>query len=371
MDDRSATPPSLQTARTTLRRRAGRGAYDQASVFAIIDAALVCHVAFVADGVAMTLPTIHAREGDVLYLHGAMGNHMLKALLRSERLSVTFTLIDGLVFARSAFHHSVNYRSAVVFGSVHEVEDVSEKRRAMHALVERIAEGRNGETRPPTDAELRTTRVLRITIEEASAKVRSGPPVDDAEDLAGGAWAGELPLRLSAGPLRRDRLVSPEREPPPAVLARAHALGRTHEQVHEWSRADLLVSTDRARLDLELVHRFLSTESYWVPGLELARFIRALDASYCFGLYRGEQQLGFARVVSDGARFAWLSDVFVVVPARGQGLGKWLVECALKHPALLDVDRWMLGTRDAHELYARYGFEPDARPMMSRMRKKA
>jgi nitroimidazol reductase NimA-like FMN-containing flavoprotein (pyridoxamine 5'-phosphate oxidase superfamily)/GNAT superfamily N-acetyltransferase len=354
-----ATPPLLQTLRTTLRRKAERGSHERERVLSIIDEALYCHVAFVEQGVARVLPTAHARIGDTLYLHGSPGNHMLRALLQSAQASATFTLIDGLVFARSAIHHSMNYRSVVVFGAPSAVTSLEEKRAALGALVQRAAPGRMDEVRAPSPMELQRTLVVRVPIAEASAKARTGPPIDDEADLVGGAWAGELPLRMVAEPIRRDPLLSPATLVPRAVAVRVDTLAPAHVRPAEWRRGQHIVSTDRSRLDFALVHGFLSERSYWARGVTRAALQRAIDHSFCFGLYRDGAQLGFARVTSDLTRIAYLADVFVLEPDRAQGLGGWLVECVLAHPDLQGIKTWLLGTRDAHRFYERFGFRRD------------
>jgi uncharacterized protein len=182
------------SARTAVRRRAQRGRYERDVVHAILDEALVCHVGFESDHGPVVLPTMHARVDDTLYLHGAVGNAMLRALAAGAPVCVTVTLLDGLVLARSAFHHSMNYRSVVVFGNATAVDDRAAKLAALEALIERIHPGRWTEARPPTDAELRQTLVVAVPLDEASAKVRSGPPIDDPEDYALEVWAGEIPL---------------------------------------------------------------------------------------------------------------------------------------------------------------------------------
>ena len=182
------------SARTTVRRRAQRGRYERDLVHAILDEALVCHVGFESEHGPVVLPTMHARVGDTLYLHGAVGNAMLRTLAAGAPVCVTVTLLDGLVLARSAFHHSMNYRSVVVFGTATAVEERSAKLVALEALIERIHPGRWTEARPPTDAELRQTLVVSVPLDEASAKVRSGPPIDDVDDYALDVWAGEIPL---------------------------------------------------------------------------------------------------------------------------------------------------------------------------------
>jgi nitroimidazol reductase NimA-like FMN-containing flavoprotein (pyridoxamine 5'-phosphate oxidase superfamily) len=186
-----AEPPSVRTA---VRRRAQRGRYERELVHAVLDEALVCHVGFETEHGPVVLPTMHARVDDTLYLHGAVGNAMLRALATGAPVCVTVTLLDGLVLARSAFHHSMNYRSVVVFGTATAVDDRDAKLAALEALIERIHPGRWQEARPPTDAELRQTLVVSVPLDEASAKVRSGPPIDDADDYALDVWAGEIPL---------------------------------------------------------------------------------------------------------------------------------------------------------------------------------
>jgi uncharacterized protein len=186
------------SARTTVRRRAPRGRYEREIVHAVLDEALVCHVGFESEHGPVVLPTMHARVGDTLYLHGAAGNAMLRAG-GTGPICATVTLIDGLVLARSAFHHSVNYRSVVVHGEGRLVTDEAEKQTVLDALVDHVVPGRSGETRPPNDVELKSTAVLAIPLDEASAKVRTGPPKDDPEDLDGPWWAGVIPLHTTRG----------------------------------------------------------------------------------------------------------------------------------------------------------------------------
>jgi len=195
------------TSRTTVRRKADRARYDRAVVHGVLDEALHCTVAFAVDGRPWAIPTIHARVGDALYLHGAPANHMLQSAVAGTEVCVTATLVDGLVLARSWFHHSVNYRSVVLFGRAVRVDDIAEKRVALRALVEHVMEGRSDDAREPTDGELRATLVLRVPIDEASAKVRTGGPIDDDDDLALDVWAGDLPLRVQAGVPRPDPLL--------------------------------------------------------------------------------------------------------------------------------------------------------------------
>jgi uncharacterized protein len=187
------------TDRTTVRRLPKRARYDREVVDAIIDEALSCHVGFAIDGRPWVIPTIHARVDDRLYLHGAVANHMLRSLAGGVEACVTITLVDALVLARSQFHHSMNYRSVMIFGRAMPVDDLDEKRAALHALVEHVVPGRSADARPPNASELRATSVLTLAIEEASAKVRTGGPVDDEADLALPIWAGQLPLAATYG----------------------------------------------------------------------------------------------------------------------------------------------------------------------------
>jgi nitroimidazol reductase NimA-like FMN-containing flavoprotein (pyridoxamine 5'-phosphate oxidase superfamily) len=213
---KSLTGPSVR-----LKRHPERGNYDRERVFSIIDEALLAHLAFAVDRVAMSLPTAHARIDDQLYLHGAVANRMLRSLCDRERVSVTFTLLDGLVLARTAFHHSMNYRSVVVFGPAREVTERDEKRLALHALIEHMAPGRMRELGTPTDRELDATLVLCVSIDEASAKVRAGDPIDAPADLALDVWAGTVPLVLTPSAPRPDSQLRPDHSMSEAAAARA------------------------------------------------------------------------------------------------------------------------------------------------------
>jgi uncharacterized protein len=198
------------TERTQVRRLPKRAVYDRETVYRILDEGLVCHVGFVANGQPVVIPTGYGRDDDTLYVHGSAASRMLRDLAKGVEVCVTVTLLDGLVLARSAFHHSMNYRSVVIFGTAAVVEDETAKREALRAFTEHIARGRWREVRPPTESELKATTVLAIPLEEVSAKVRTGPPLDDADDYALSVWAGVLPLKLRPEePLPDDRLNPP------------------------------------------------------------------------------------------------------------------------------------------------------------------
>ena len=197
------------TKRTKVRRLAKRGNYDRDTIHAILDEALICHVGFVVNGAPVVIPTIHWRESDRLYVHGSAASRMLRNLKDGVDACVTVTLVDGLVLARSAFHHSMNYRSVVVFGKAQVVEG-EEKLRALDALVEHVVRGRSREVRPPNEIELRQTLVISLPLDEASAKIRTGGPVDDEEDYSLPVWAGVVPLKITAGEPVADRDVAVE-----------------------------------------------------------------------------------------------------------------------------------------------------------------
>ena len=210
-------PITSPTARTTVKRRAQRGVYEHAAILRILDEGLVCHMGFVVDGQPFVLPTAYARIDDRLYLHGSPSNRMLRTGKSGLGLCVTVTLLDGLVLARSAFHHSMNYRSVVLLGTATEVHDLEEKRVAFRALVEHVVPGRYAGVRPPSDDEIRGTLVLCLPIMEGSAKIRSGPPIDDESDYAWPVWAGVIPLALRPGAPVPDPCLDPERATPTYV----------------------------------------------------------------------------------------------------------------------------------------------------------
>lgn len=192
------------TPRTTIRRKPGRGSYDLQTIHAILDEGFLCNVAVVIEGRPLVLPTAYARDGEWLYLHGARNNAMLRAVLKGETC-ISVTLLDGLVLARSVLHHSMNYRSVVLFGQGEEITEREAKLNAMHRIVEHIIPGRWEDARLPSDAEVEATLVIRVPIKECSAKVRSGPPIDDDSDMSLPVWAGVLPTRPA--------WLQPERDP--------------------------------------------------------------------------------------------------------------------------------------------------------------
>jgi uncharacterized protein len=197
------------TERTQLRRLPNRGSHETATIHEILDAAFLAHVGFNVNGQPFVVPTLYGRDGDKLYLHGSAASRMLRQLETGVSACVTVSLVDGLVLARSAFHHSMNYRSVMAFGTAREIEDPIAKTNALRVIAEHLMEGRWGDVRGPNEKELKATAVLEFTIEEASAKVRTGPPLDDEEDYELSVWAGIVPLRLSPGPPVEDPRLKP------------------------------------------------------------------------------------------------------------------------------------------------------------------
>lgn len=196
------------TPRTRVNRLAKRGDYSQKTIYGILDSAFVCHVGFVVDGQPYVIPTGYGRDGNTLYLHGSAANRMLRTLTGGVDACVTVTLLDGIVLARSAFHHSMNYRSVVILGRALPVVGEQEKTAALRAISEHILRGRWDDVRKPTPQELKATAVLSLPIDEASAKVRTGPALDEEEDYSLAVWAGVLPLAIKAGePVADARMV--------------------------------------------------------------------------------------------------------------------------------------------------------------------
>lgn len=209
----------MLTERTQLRRLPKRGAHDSETVNAILDAAFLAHVAFNVDGQPFVIPTLFGRDGERLYLHGSAASRMLRHLETGVPACVNVTVVDGLVLARSAFHHSMNYRSVVAFGTARKIDDPGKKSHALFTMSEHLIRGRWQDVREPNEKELKATSVLEFTIEEASAKARTGPPIDDEEDYVLPMWAGVLPVNVTAGEPIPDSRLSPE-TPVPSYVKR-------------------------------------------------------------------------------------------------------------------------------------------------------
>lgn len=207
-----------QTERTRVKRLPKRGNYDRETIYAILDEALVCHVGFIADGKPFVIPTLHARIGDELVIHGSAASRMLRNLKEGVEVCVTATLLDGLVLARSAFHHSVNFRSVVIFGTARLVDDPDEKMRALEAFTNHVIRDRWNDVRAPNEIEMKQTMVLSLPLEEASAKIRAEGPHDDDEDYELDVWAGVLPLSLTPSAPEPDEVLRDGIDVPSYVL---------------------------------------------------------------------------------------------------------------------------------------------------------
>jgi nitroimidazol reductase NimA-like FMN-containing flavoprotein (pyridoxamine 5'-phosphate oxidase superfamily)/GNAT superfamily N-acetyltransferase len=354
------TPVLTPTTRTRIRRHPERAVPDRAALNALLDAGWLIHVSFLDEAAQpFVIPTSYVRMGDALYLHGAVASRLLRTGGAGAELCATVTLLDGLVLARSAFHHSMNYRSAVIFGRGRALEDEAHKRRVMAAFVDRLIPGRAEVVRPPDARELAQTTILELPLDEASVKVRTGPPIDREDDLELPVWAGVIPLAIGGGrPLPQPGVVG---SPPARTLA--GPIPPEDTPPVEGRHGAWVLSDDRARIDFARVASWLA-DAYWCRGIpralveEAARHSSLVVAAYD----EAGQQIGYLRVVSDCTRFANVMDVYVAEPQRRHGLGRAMVRFALAHPRHRAIPRWLLGTQDAHGVYAHEGFRPLSEP---------
>lgn len=345
--ERSPSP----SPRTALRRHAERAVEGREALHALLDACLVVHVA--APGPRI-LPMAFGRIGDTLYLHGAIAHGLFAAAnVAGGDVAVCATVTDGLVLARSAFRHSMNYRSAVIYGRLRVVEG-AEKLRALDAVLEHALPGRASEVRASNEAELAATQVVALDLGEASVKARRGAPNDLAGDLASGAFAGILPL--TEGVAAYELADGSPDVPPPSVVAAtlARAPRLAGERTHDGFR----LAFDPRAVPLETLYTWLA-DTYWSQDLDRGRLLRAIAGAQVVTAHDGAGTFrGFARLVTDGETFGWLADVYVDAPCRGRGLGRALADALVSHPRFARLRRVMLGTRDAHRTYAPLGFEP-------------
>lgn len=220
------SPAPAPSSRTQVRRLPARGVYDRAAIHAILDATFLCHVGFQApEGYPVVIPTACGRDGDRVYIHGSAASHMLRTLRDGVEMCLTATIVDGLVLARSVFHHSINYRSVMVFGRAQEVTEAEEKLHGLEVVSNAIAPGRWAAARHPSPQELKATMVLRLPLDEASAKVRTGPPGDEEADYALPVWAGVVPVELTYGRPQPDPRLTPG-IPQPEPLLGPRRVGR-------------------------------------------------------------------------------------------------------------------------------------------------
>ncbi len=225
----------LPTPRTLVVREPHRGVYDRASVYKILDEAFLCHVGFAVEGQPFVIPTSYGRKDANLYIHGSAASRMLKQMKGGMPVCVTVTLLDGLVLARSVFNHSMNYRSVVILGKASLVDDPEEKLQALRVLSEHILPGRWDDSRQPNERELKQTSVLLVPIEEFSAKVRTGPPMDDEEDYSFPTWAGVIPLEMKSGTPIADSRLDARREAPSYVTNYSRVIDASDAAPREYS----------------------------------------------------------------------------------------------------------------------------------------
>ncbi len=218
--------PYSPTARTRVTREPERAVYDRAAAYQVLDEGFICHVGFVVDNQPFVIPTGYGRFGDNLYIHGSPASRMLRNLEQGIAVCVTVTLLDGLVLARSIFNHSMNYRSVVVLGTAVAVEDSAEKLQALRALSEHILPGRWEESRQPNERELKATLVMCLPITEYSAKMRTGPPIDNEEDYSFLTWAGVVPLQMVAGSPINDPKLDPKTPVPSYVRSYSRTVAK-------------------------------------------------------------------------------------------------------------------------------------------------
>ncbi len=231
-----SAPTVAPSERSRIRRAPKRASYDTDTIHSILDAALVCHVAFVDDGQPFCIPTLHARVGTEVFVHGATSSRMIKTLSAGASACLTVTMLDGLVLARSAFHHSMNYRSVALLGAFRLIADEHSKLDALRAFTEQLVPGRWADVRAPSAKELKATTVLALSLDEASAKVRTGPPVDDEPDYERPTWAGVVPLTLERGTPQPDARVPSNVALPPYLAARANEISVTTEAARSVSK---------------------------------------------------------------------------------------------------------------------------------------
>ena len=366
------------SARTQLKRLPKRGSYERSLVYRILDEGLVCHIGFVADGEPVVIPTAYARVGDNLYIHGSPASRMLGALTEGVRICLTVTLLDGLVLARSAFHHSMNYRSVVVFGNAFAVEAPEQKREALRAFMDHVIPGRWAEVRHPNEGELRKTLVLSLPLSEASAKVRLGPPIDDEPDYQLPVWAGEIPLRLTATAPISDRRLAPNREAP----AYAVCYSRNHFGGGKRLASDACaqpsahgdttsISVGRANVaDADAVAAVLSeafaeyeplytAEGYAATTLPGDRIRARWDEGPVWIASRRDKVIGTVSAVLHGEEL-YVRSMAVVPSARGQRVGELLLRQAEEFAILQNCTRLTLTTTPflsrAIRLYEGAGF---------------
>jgi nitroimidazol reductase NimA-like FMN-containing flavoprotein (pyridoxamine 5'-phosphate oxidase superfamily)/GNAT superfamily N-acetyltransferase len=348
-----------QTDRTTLKRLPKRGVFERESVYAILDEAFICHVGFVTNNGPVVIPTGYGRSGDDLFIHGSAASRMLRTLATSVEVCVTITILDGLVLARSAFHHSMNYRSVVIFGAASPVEDIDEKLQALRVISDNIIPERWEDVREPNDQELRKTLVLRLPLREASAKIRRGSPLDDEPDYELPIWAGEIPLRLVALSAVPDPRLPTTIDVPHYVETYTKARnGEVHVRRAEPGDASAIAAT--------LEESFIEYRELYTPEGYAATVIPAdkvrvrMSEGAMWVAVENAQIVGTVAAVSKGEALH-VRGMGIVPAARGKRIGRLLLEqvesfARTHHHAKMTLNTTLFLCR-AIALYRRFGFE--------------
>lgn len=365
-----------KTKRTTLKRLPKRAVFDRKKIYAILDEGFVCHIGFVVDGQPFVIPTSYGRAKDDLFVHGSAASRMLRALAGSIEVCVTVTLIDGLVLARSAFHHSMNYRSVVIFGRAGVVQDTSQKLEALRAISEHIIPRRWDAVREPNANELKATLVLRLPLIEASAKIRTGPPLDDEADYELLTWAGEIPLRLVAQTPVPDPRLSKTAQIPSHIdsyLRRNTEAKRptSDSEITEDSKAQpeilvrIAVPEDAGAVAVVLEQAFVEYRERYTDEGFIATVLKKekIEARMAEGpvwvALEDEKIVGTVAAVSKG-KDLYVRSMGVVPTARGKRIGEWLLKKLEDYAIAHGHSRMTLSTTPfllrAIRLYERLGF---------------
>jgi hypothetical protein len=348
-----------QTERTALKRLPKRGVFERESVYAILDEAFICHVGFVTNNGPVVIPTGYGRSGDHLFIHGSAASRMLRTLATSVEVCVTVTILDGLVLARSAFHHSMNYRSVVIFGAASPVENLDEKMQALRVISDHIIPERWEDVRAPNEQELRKTLVLRLPLKEASAKIRTGPPLDDEPDYELPIWAGEIPLRLVALSAVPDPRLRTMIDLPHYVETYTKAKnGEVHIRRAEPGDASAIAATLE---DAFVEYRELYTPQGYAATVIPAEKVRVrMSEGPMWIAIDNEQVVGTVAAISKGEALH-VRGMGIVPAARGKRIGQLLLEQVESFARTHHHTKMALNTTPflcrAIALYRRFGFE--------------
>ena len=356
------TADFVKTERTTLKRLPKRGVFERDQVYSILDEGFVCHLGFVIDGRPFVIPTSYGRAGDNLFIHGSAASRMLRALAGNVEACVTVTLIDGLVLARSAFHHSMNYRSVVIFGTASVVQETAKKLEALRAISEHIIPARWEDVRQPNEEELRATLVLQLPLIEASAKVRLGPPLDDEADYELHTWAGEVPLRLVA------QIPIPDPRLPNDIELPSYVKSYLRQRTHGAPAIELRIAKpeDAGAVASVLESAFAEYRSFYSEAGFAATAITKdqvearMNEGPMWVAVDGDVIIGTVAAVSNGEALH-VRGMGIVPAARGRKIGELLLTHVAEFARAQQHTRMILNTTpflaQAISLYERFGFE--------------